>query len=74
MSISRGVGTLLEEVEDQLRHLGPTKQPPREVPTAEFLELKRTHSMDSEPSTSEHDSCATKEIFCKVHHDPEAQL
>ena len=46
--MSRGIGTLFEEVEDRLRYLESMEKSPRKITMIEFRE------MNSDRSTSEH--------------------
>ncbi|KAF9648736.1 general substrate transporter [Thelephora ganbajun] len=77
VTVSRGIGTAFEEVEDRLRYLELNEKSPRKITMAEFYELKRTNSAASDPSTSEHIGRATsppaREMPCNVHRDTEAQ-
>ena len=77
VTISHGAGTLLQEVEDRLRHLQSMENSPRKITMARFHELERTPSVDSDLLTSGHGSRVTSprtgETFCK-YRDPEAQL
>jgi len=70
VTMSRGIGTLFEEVEDRLRYLESMEKSPQKITMTEF------HEMNSDQSTSEHGGCAvsprTWEKYCGTHQGSEA--
>lgn len=66
--VSRGIGSLYEEVEDRLHYLESMEKLPRKMTMAEFQELKRARSLSPELSTSEHHGGRPTSLRTEVTH------